>query len=144
MTSTTIVVMEPGSDWPGHIGSSTHIVAFSQGAEDLCRRTCETLDAIDRDRTNVRMAVLACNESTGGTIACDRALIARALLAAVRRTSHGRLVLSTNGRAPQRLLHDLLALADALTSEARGTTATVFLRFNKAHREPLALEAAPA
>ena len=39
MTTVSMVVMEPGSDWPGQIGDSTNLVALCQGGEEMVRRT---------------------------------------------------------------------------------------------------------
>jgi hypothetical protein len=45
MTTTSMVVMEPGSDWPGQIGDSTSLVAFCQEGVDLVCRTRAKLGA---------------------------------------------------------------------------------------------------
>ncbi len=135
MTKTvSLVVMEPGSEWPGHVGESASLVAFSQDGEKLLRRTQEKLHALHCGNQSVRVAVLACNEDTDGEARGCRAQIARILLAAVRGTGFGRLVLSASGRASLRLRHELISLAGALSQELPGTTASVSLRFNSASR----------
>lgn len=131
---TAMVVMESGSDWPGQIDDSTHVVAFGQGPDDLLRRTQDRLDAIGLRKRGVHVAVLACSAATGGAVAGSRAELARALLRAVRSTSHGRLILSANGRASRDLRQELLELAGALSSELRGSSATVTVRFLESPR----------
>ena len=126
--STTMIVMEPGSDWPGPVGECTDLVAFSQGCEDLVQRTQEKLGVLQRSKKAVRVAVLACNALTGDA-SRRRAELARTLLGAIASATCGRLILSASGHASPRLMSELLALSEALTLELRGTTATVSLRF---------------
>ena len=127
MATLALVVMEPGAAWPGQIGDSTDLVAFSP-CEDLLQRTERKLSALHRDKQNVRVAVLACN-STGGATTQRRAQLARLLLGAVTSTACGRLILSASGRASPQLRRDLLALAGQLTDGLRGTTATISVQF---------------
>jgi len=134
MAMTALVVMEPGSDWPGHIGDSMDVVAFSHEGEDLLGRTEAKLVFLRRSKKDVRVAVLACNSATDGAAVVRRARVARTLLAAVTNTTGGRLILGASGRASHQLRHELFALAEALTEEIRGTTATVSLRFTEASR----------
>src|SRR5580658_3789323 len=103
MTTTAMIVMEPGSDWPGQVGDETNLVAFGQGCDDLLRRTQDKLGVLQRSRQVIRVAVLACNAATGGAAALGRAQLARALLGAVSSTNSGRLVLSASGRTSQPL-----------------------------------------
>jgi hypothetical protein len=133
---TAMVVMESGSDWPGQVDDSTHVVAFSQGPEDLLRRTHEKLDAIRRRERGALVAVLACSTATGGATAGSRAELARALLRAVRSASHGRLILSANRRASRDLRQELLELAGALSSELHGSSATICVRFTETPPKP--------
>jgi hypothetical protein len=135
MTTTAMIVMEPGSDWPGQIGDFTNLVAFSHGCEDLLQRTQEKLGVLRRSKQTVRVAVLACNAATGDAPAGRRAQLARTLLDAVASATCGRLILSARGRASHKLLGELLALAEALAQELRGTRATVSLRFTDAPPE---------
>jgi hypothetical protein len=132
VTTVSLVVMEPGSEWPCHIGHHSNLVAFSQRGEKLLQRTKEELFTLHRGQQNVRLAVLACNGETGGEADGYRAQIARTLLAAVTRTTFGRLVLSASGGASLEVRQELLALAGALSEQLRGTTATVSLRFTEA------------
>jgi len=133
VVTVSLVVMEPGSEWPRHMGNHTNLIAFSQRGEKLLQRTEEELETLRRGQQNVRVAVLACNGETGGEVDGCRAQIARTLLGAVTRTTFGRLVLSApGGRISLGVRHELLALAGALTEQLRGTTATVSLRFTEA------------
>jgi hypothetical protein len=130
-TMTAVVVMESGSDWPGQLDDSTHVVAFGCGAEDLLQRTRAKLDAIMRRDRGLRVAVLACSAAIGMVPSKERAKLARALFGAVKRTSRGRLILSAAGRAPCELRQELLTLAGALSSELRGSSASISVRFSE-------------
>lgn len=134
MTMVSLVVMEPGSEWPGHLGDSVDLIAFSMGGEALLHKTEEKLDALRREQHDVRVAVLACNEEADAQTGTCRAKVARTLLAAVTRAKFGRLVLTASSRASLRVRHELLLLAGALSEQLRGTTATVSLKFTEASR----------
>jgi hypothetical protein len=139
MTGIAFVVMEPGSEWPGHVGVSETLVALKPG-QDTVRCTRERLAAFDRQREHVQVAVLACNDATDPETADQRIALGRELLASITRAWHGRLVLTASaGRASSRLRQHLLSLAETLTDELRGTSATVTLLFteNKARAEHL-------
>jgi hypothetical protein len=131
MAMVSLVVMEPGSEWPGHVGGYANLVAFSQGGEKLLQRTHEKLDALRRRQQDVRVAVLACNGEMEGDAEGYRAQVAHTLLAAVTSTTFGRLVLSASGRASLRLREELLSLTGTLSEQIQGTTATVSLRFTE-------------
>ncbi len=134
MTGVALVVMEPGSEWPGHIGVSETLVALKPG-QDTVRCTRERVAALHRQRQEVQVAVLACNDATDSVTADRRIAVGRELLAAIKRAFHGRLVLTASaGRASLRLRQHLLSLAETLTDELRGTSATVTLRFTEAEQ----------
>ncbi len=127
----SLVVMEPGSEWPRHFGHHSNLVAFSQKREKLLQRTQEELDTLRRGQQSVRVAVLACNGDTDGEVDRYRTKIARTLLAAVMGTTFGRLVLSASCGASLRARQELLAIAGTLTEQLRGTSATVSLSFSE-------------
>jgi hypothetical protein len=129
MTALSVVVMEPGSDWPGQVGDSTTLVAFSQGGDELLRRTQSRLKALADHHQSVRIAVLACNGETEGITASRRERIARVLLDVVATASGGRLIVSANRAASHPLREHLFALVGALTKALHGSTASVSLRF---------------
>ena len=58
--------MDPGSQWPGHVGHHMNLVAFIPNGEELLRRTEEQLNALRDAEQSVRVAVLACNGETKG------------------------------------------------------------------------------
>jgi hypothetical protein len=135
MVMTALVVMEPGSDWPGQIGDSMHVVALTHEGEDFLQRTQAKLGTLRRSKTGVRVAVLACNSAAEDGAAVDRrAQVARTLLAALAGTTGGRLILSARGRASHQLRQELFELAGALNEESRGTTTTCSVRFAEASR----------
>ena len=132
MATVSLVVMEPGSEWPGHVGDYANLVAFSHSGEKLLLRTQEKLDALQRGEQDIRVAVLACNgETADGEADGYRTQVARTLLSAVSSKTLGRLVLSASGRASVRLREELLALTGTLSAQLQGTTATVSLRFTE-------------
>jgi hypothetical protein len=148
MTTVSVVVMEPGSEWPGHVGDYANLVAFSQNGEKLLQRTHQKLNELRLGQQDVRVAVLACNGDTDSEVDGYRAQVARTLLAAVRGATFGRLVLSASGHASLRLREELLALTGALSEHLSGTTATVSLRFTETScgrvRDPQGLAMVPA
>src|SRR5580700_9481361 len=120
----SLIVMEPGSAWPGHVGDSENVVAVGEHDEALLKRIRERLDSLRRRGEHVRVAVLACNEATDVTAVARRAELAHELLAAVAAVGFGRLVLSAAERASLDLRRELLSLAGALSYVGRGTAAT--------------------
>lgn len=128
MSTTAMIVMEPGSEWPGQIGDFTNLVAFTHGCDELLHRTQEKLGLLQRHKQSVRVAVLACSAATDDVHTGLRAQLARSLLGAVAGTTCGRLIFSAGAMAPRELVQALLALAETLAREVRGTSATVSLR----------------
>jgi hypothetical protein len=129
MAGIAFVVMEPGSEWPGHVGESETLVALRSG-QDMVQCTRDRLAVLRRQREEVRVAVLACNGATDAASADRRAHVARELLASVSRTFRGRLVLTASAwRASSLFRHHMLTLAGTLTDHLPGTSATVTLRF---------------
>jgi hypothetical protein len=131
----SLIVMEPGSAWPGHVGDSENVVAAGENDGGLLVRIRVRLDSLRKRGEQVRVAVLACNEQTDVTSVARRAELARELLAAVAAVSFGRLVLSAAERASMQLRGELLSLAGALSHTLAGTAATVSVRFHGATRE---------
>jgi hypothetical protein len=129
MSKVALVVMEIGSEWPGWFGDCADVVAFSQGGQQLLRRTEETLDALRSGRQDVGVAVLACNSDPDADIGGYRVQIAGKLLSAVTGTASGQLIVTASDRASARVRHELLSLAGLLSENLGGTTATVSLRF---------------
>lgn len=124
-----LIVMEPGSDWPGHVGNSDNVVAAGAGDEPLLPRTRFLAEALRQRCENLRVAVLACNGATDARSADRRADVARELMRAVAPVTLGRLVLSTGSGATAALREQLLALADTLRHEMPASKVTVSLRF---------------
>jgi len=129
MNTAAMIVMEPGSEWPGQVGDQTNVVIPGEGSEDLLQRTRSKLEALRRDHQSVRVAVLACNLAVGAAAEAARAQLARLLLASVTTRLRGRLVLTASAAATLQLRDELLRLAGVLTEELRGKRATVSVRF---------------
>jgi hypothetical protein len=140
----SLIVMEPGSAWPGHIGDSENVVAAGCDDETLLPRVQHMLDALRARGQGVRVAVLACNGETDPRSAGRRADLARELRAAVAHNPCGRLVLCATEQASRRLRGELLSLTGRLTQQPEGGTATVSLRFGGASDEnPLSAGPSP-
>lgn len=125
----SLIVMEPGSEWPGHVRDSENVVEASHRSESLLQRTQRTLAALRQRGQHVRVAVLACSDATDVASAACRARLARELLSAVTTASFGRLVLSSAERASVPLRRELLTLAGTLSQTVPGTS--VHVRFNR-------------
>ena len=111
MACVSLVVMEPGSEWPGHVGESETLVAL-RSEQDMLRCTRERVASLHRAHEEVRVAVLACNGATDEATLHRRASLAQELLACVSRAWRGRLVLTApGGRASGVFRHHLLSLA---------------------------------
>src|SRR5271155_83494 len=111
MAIVSLIVMEPGSVWPGHVGGSENVVAVGEHEEGLLQRIRQRLDLLRQRGERIRVAVLACNEATDEASAARRAELAQELLTAVATTGSGRLVLSAAERASMQLRRELLLLA---------------------------------
>jgi hypothetical protein len=133
----SLIVMEPGGPWPGHVGDSENVVAVGHDAEGLLGRTRHVVESLRERHERVRVAVLACNDSTDVASSGRRAEIARELLGAVAPVTRGRLVLCATESASTDLRHELMSLAGRLSHDLPGTMATVSLRFGvPAEEEP--------
>jgi hypothetical protein len=129
MAAVSLIVMEHGSEWPGHVGNTGDVVAVSCGSEELLQRTRQGLAALQRRGQHVRIAVLACSDLTDASSRVRRVEVVTELLAAVNASRFGRVVLSTAERASAHLRNELLTLAGVLGPRLRGTSATVSVRF---------------
>jgi hypothetical protein len=128
----SLIVMEPGSAWPGHVGDSENVVAVGEKEEGLLHRIRQKIDSLRRRGEQVRVAVIACNEATDAESAQRRAELAGELLSVVAAAGFGRLVLTAAERAPMPLRRELLALAGSLSHTRRGTATVVSVRFCEA------------
>jgi glutamate racemase len=129
MSVVSLIVMEPGSAWPGHVGDSENVVAVGEPGDGMLRRIRSLLDSLRRRGEHVKVAVLACNEATDLVSAVRRAELAHELLAAVAAVGFGRLVLSAEKCASVQVRRELMTLAGALTCTRGRGAATVSVRF---------------
>jgi hypothetical protein len=120
LNKVSLVIMEPGSDWPGHVGTTEELVAFAHDDDELLARTQERLATLRSSGRSIWLAVLACNVATGQVVRERRAALARALLSAVAPACFGRLVLSASASASHCLRGELLSLAGDLMAVAHG------------------------
>ena len=133
MGKVSLIVVEQGSEWPGHVGDCENVVAVGYDKEGLVQRTRQGLDLLQRRGHYLRVAVLACNEATDLASVARRAEVAHELLTAVTAVGFGRLLLSASDRASMQLRGELLSLAGALRQRLRGSSATVSVRFGGAN-----------
>jgi hypothetical protein len=140
MAVVTLIVMEPGSEWPGHVGESEDVVAVgSDGEQSLLERTRSELDSIRLRGQRVRVALLACNEATDTASVTSRAEVAHELLTTVAAAGFGRLVLTASDRTSMRQRCELLSLAGELSLRIQGMTTTVSVRFGEGRRGEIGL-----
>jgi hypothetical protein len=140
MAVVTLIVMEPGSEWPGYVEDSESVVAVAHGDEGLLARTRRRLDAMRQERQqDLRVAVLACNTASDVTSVARRTEIAHELLTAVTEVGSGKLVLAASDRITMQQRCELLSLAGELSQRLRGGTATVSVRFGETSRREIGL-----
>lgn len=121
----SLIVMEAGSRWPGHVRESENVVVSAHATEGVVERTHRVLAQLRQHGKQVRIAVLACNGSVDAAALACRTELARALLEAVVAAGFGRLVLSSEARASMPVRRHLLSLAGALSHQLRGTSVRV-------------------
>ncbi len=129
MATDTIVVIEPGSDWPSQIGASENLVV-RYDEQGLLRSTRRRLDSLHRQGHRVRVAVLACNGATDHGSVARRTEVAHELLGTVASMPSGLLVLSCAAHVSADARRKLFSLAGALSCKLDGTPATVSVRFD--------------
>jgi hypothetical protein len=137
MPVVTLIVMEPGSEWPGHVGESENVVAVGHDEEGLVERTRAELASILRRGQQVRVAVLACGQAADAASVRRRAEVADELISSVAAAGFGRLVLTAPDCASRGQRCELLALAGELSHKVRGATAAVSVRFGNGDRREL-------
>jgi hypothetical protein len=128
MAIVTLIVMEPGSEWPGHVGDSEEVIALGNH-ETAAGTIGPRVDSLRRRGQVVRVAVMACSESEGSPSVTRRSELAHELLAAVVGTGFRRLVLTASDAVSLSTRCELLSLAGALTQRLSGTKTTVSVRF---------------
>jgi hypothetical protein len=129
MSIVSLIVMEPGSAWPGHVGGLENVVQIGEHEEGLLQRIRRKLALLRLSGGRVRVAVLACNEATDAAALARRSELAHELLAAVAAAGFGRLVLRARCHAATHPRLDLLSLAGSL-SQAPGGGAVVSVKFD--------------
>jgi len=134
MGTVSLIVVEQGSEWPGHVGNCENVMAVGSHKEGLLQSTRQGLDSLRRRGHYLRVAVLACNEATDLASASHRAEVARELLTAVSAAGFGRLLLSATDRASMDQRRELLSLAGALSQTLPASSVTVAVRFGASDR----------
>jgi hypothetical protein len=132
MGKVALIVVEQGSEWPGHVVNCENVVAVGADQEGLLQRTRQGLDSLRRRGHYLRVAMLACNEATDLASVAHRAEVAHELLTAVSAVGFGRLLLSATDHASIRVRDELLSLAGVLRQRLLGSAATVSVRFGGA------------
>jgi hypothetical protein len=134
MATITLIVMEPGSLWPGRACDQNNVIAVGSEARNLLFRTRRRLDLLRSSGVKVREAVLACGDSSAPGMDELRCELAHELLSALIEGGFGRLILTAADGVTIQQRRGLLALAGALSRRVRGTLITVSVRFGGARR----------
>lgn len=129
MEKVSLIVVEQGSEWPGHVEDCENVLVVGCDEEGLLQRTRQGLDSLRRRGHYLRVAVLACNEATDTASAAHRAEVANELLTALSAVGFGRHLLTARDRASMQLRRELLSLSDALHKRLKGSSATVSVKF---------------
>jgi hypothetical protein len=129
MTAISLIVMEPGSEWPGHFGGCDDVVAIGQHGDGLLQRTRQEIATVHARGHHVRVAVLACNEAFGSAASARRGEVVAELLGALEPRRFSRLLLSAPERASLSFRSDILSLVGTLGRALRDRAATVSVRF---------------
>jgi hypothetical protein len=132
MGTAALIVVEQGSEWPGHVVDCENVVAVGYDKEGLLQRARQGLESLRRRGHYLRVAVLACNDATDLVSVAHRAEVAHELLTAVSAAGFGRLLLSARDRASMQLRGELLSLSGVLRQKLQGSPATVSVRFGGA------------
>jgi hypothetical protein len=119
-----LIVLEPGSDWPGEpAGEFDGVIALANDEATLLERTRDRLAELVRRSDRLGTAVLACCAAAQDVVA-RRMTLARLLFDALEAAGNGRLVLCAGPDAPPSLRDELYALAASMGS-AGGTPVSV-------------------
>jgi hypothetical protein len=129
MAMVSLVVMEPGSRWPGDTWNPGNVVAIGPAPDGLVRRTRQELDSLRRHGQRVGVAVLACNGASDLASTVRRAELVDELLTAVAAVASGHLVLAAADDVSTQLRREMLSLAEASSQKLRGRSITVSVKF---------------
>ncbi len=118
MRVVSLILMEAGSDWPGHVGGCDDVIVLT-AEEDLLAITAQKVEDLRLRGHRLRVAVLACGRASDATAAERRLAVADVAYSALAE-SRGRLVLSAPRNASLHLQGELLGLAEELRLRGRG------------------------
>ncbi len=133
----TLVVIEFGASWPGWFepsenGDMAVVAQHYQGHPgSLVTQVGSRVARLESRGWRLDAMVLVANGCTDAEDSAARAVLARGLLANLRRSGGGELVLTLDDHAPARAHHSLTALAAGLDQEAIGTNVVVGMRLGK-------------
>jgi hypothetical protein len=131
MGCVSFIVMEPGSEWPGHVGTGADdLVAIAGDADALPERTRQALVAVDRKGLRVRLAVLACGEAMDLASRTRRCDVVAALVSAVKHSRFGRVVLSARASTTAELRGELLRVAGSHAHALGDGAGVIAVRFS--------------
>jgi hypothetical protein len=134
----TLVVIEFGASWPGWFepnenGDMAVVAQHYQGAPgSLVMQVGNRVARLESRGWRLDAMVLVSNGRTDPEDTAARAVLARGLLANLKRSGGGELVLTLDDHAPGRARHSLTALAAGLDQDAVGTNVIVGMRLGKA------------
>ncbi len=133
----TLVVIEFGASWPGWLepsqnGDMAVVAQHYQGHPgSLVTQVANRVARLESRGWRLDAMVLVSNGKIDPEDSAARAVLARGLMANLKRSGGGELVLTLDDRAPGRARHSLTALAAGIDREAVGTNVVIGMRFGK-------------
>lgn len=133
--SVALVVMESGGDWPSFIvRHDVDVVACRDAGGEEAAATHAVRERVARLGSPPSFAVLACNAHEDDEAMDRRVAMTQALLASLRESDHGQLIIHIPGRATPAMRRQLIGLTGALTDSMEGNPTRVSLRFGESDR----------
>ena len=133
----TLVVIEYGASWPKWLEPSGagYLCVVAQHYEgqptSLIGQVANRIARLELQGWLLGTSVIVANHRTDSDAFAARSVLARGLLARLRRQHQGELVLTVDDRASPRSCQDLAGLAAALDGDAVGSGAGVSVRIGK-------------
>ncbi len=133
----TLVVIEYGASWPkwlepGNVGYLAVVAQHYEGEPtSLIAQVANRIARLELQGWSLGTTVVMANKRTDSDAFAARSVLARGLLARLRRQRHGDLVLTVDDGASPRACHDISGLAAALDGDAFGSGVGVSVRIGK-------------
>ncbi|HMR07255.1 MAG TPA: hypothetical protein PKA88_15835 [Polyangiaceae bacterium] len=135
--SATLVVIEYGASWPKWLEPSGvgYLCVVAQHYEgeptSLIAQVANRIARLELQGWDLGTSVVVANHRTDSDAFAARSVLARGLLARLRKQRHGELVLTVDDAATPRACQDIAGLAAALDADAMGSGAGVSVRIGR-------------